>query len=268
MLSNFHIPTVYFQDETGNVQKQINLLFNEQVPAIVIKQFFNQQQCQSVVSKAWEHDFFWLKKPLLGRIGATLAQFHLQEDGEQNYFTVSKQINSVLDWLYAESGSPLEALSNLLSPDYETSVAYDPDFQAHYAAGMVQIQINQGKVHTDKVSIETPHWTIGKIVKTQFSSVLYLQMPDADGALELYNRQWQESDINFAFSPDPRVRKGVEDMLVDGCQKVVYQPKMGDMLILNTSFYHRVRASEGENPRMVGMSFLGMTEEGKILYFM
>lgn len=268
MNTKFVLPKVSYQASRSEVQKAIICLLNEKVPAIIIEDFFDEKDCANIVTKAWQHDFYWFKKPSLGRIGATLAQFHSEENGEEIYFGVSEQINKVRDWLLAESGDPLKVLSQLLFPYWETSIAFDEKIGKSYTAGMIQAQLNQGNVHTDKVSYETAHWSIGQIVEKQFSSVLYLQTPEIGGELELYNRQWREKDISLAFSSDPKIRLGVNESLVNGVEKIVYEPKVGDMLLLNTSFYHRVMLSEGEKHRIGAMSFLGVTKDNKIVYFM
>ncbi|NJK34270.1 MAG: hypothetical protein HC919_04565 [Oscillatoriales cyanobacterium SM2_2_1] len=132
---------------------------------------------------------------------------------------------------------------------------------------MIQAQNKAGKVHVDRVSYESSDWSVADIL-SQFSCVLYLQLPKTGGELEFYQRLWKPKDVDFEFSKDPKVRTGVNEKLVEQCERFKFFPKTGDLLIFNTTYYHRVLESSSEEFRITSLSFLGVNRQNEIVFFM
>ena len=244
----------------------LKLLIDKQVLGVLLPNYLSNNQCDDVLERCNQHDYYWLREGVLGRIGCTIAQFHTEEDGKSLYFGVAPEVNAVREWLFEEF-DPVHFVGSSLDGKLQTAI--DEEFNSEYAKGMVQIQQNAGRVHVDRVQNESSQWGgIIAQVEQQFSVVLYLSTPTQGGGLELYNKSWSPLDDRHSVSGDPRIRLGMRSEVVKGVEKMELTPTKGDLFIFNTHYYHRVLESQGSGMRTTALTFLGQINQSDFLFFM
>ena len=83
------------------------------------------------------------------------------------------------------------------------------------------------------------------------SAILYLQTPHSGGDLTLFDKKWCKDD---EYMRDPEF--GYQSNIVDGATKSSISPVVGNMVILNPKFYHKIESVQGTKHRVsIGFFF-------------
>lgn len=101
-------------------------------------------------------------------------------------------------------------------------------------------------------------------VGDQLSYFITIQAPEGGGELVVYGLEWDDVASKFPaeISPNEMVydRSGVMIHLVELCDKEVYKPGNGDLLIFDGGrYYHRVSHIIGADPRCTLGGFLALS---------
>lgn len=105
-------------------------------------------------------------------------------------------------------------------------------------------------------------------VGDQLSYFVTIQAPQGGGELIVYGLEWEDVASKFPaeLSPNEMVydRSGVMIQLIELCDKEVYKPGNGDLLIFDGGrYYHRISHTEGPDPRCTLGGFLALSRDGQ-----
>lgn len=262
----FNFDIISTKLDSSELENTVGCLLKSELLGLRIPRFYSIEACQEITERCHDHGFFWMESEW-GRIGQTIAQFHSHPDGKKYYFSCSPKVIEVRKWLFGKYKDPVEKVAELLYNFYPCQLAFDREYQQYYAPGVISIQTKGSKLHVDHVQYESSDWSLADI-HVQFSCVLYLQVPEYGGKLELYNRSWRENDIEFEFSQNPKIRTGVDEKIVEGYSRIEFSPEIGDLLLFNTNYYHRILVTEENQSRITSLSFFGINSKNKIDFFM
>jgi hypothetical protein len=264
----FYFDIISTHLDSSNLKNTVKSLLSSELLGLRIPQFYSIDACQEIVECCHKYGFFWME-PEWGRIGQTIAQFHSHPEGKKFYFHSSPKVIQVRQWLFGQYKDPVEKVASILANFCPCQLAFDEEYHQYYSPGVISIQTKGSKLHVDHVKYESYDWSLTDI-SAQFSCVLYLQVPESryGGQLEIYNRCWREEDIKFEFSQNPKIRTGVDEKIIESCSKIEFQPQIGDLLIFNTSYYHRILKTEANQLRITSLSFFGINSKNQILFFM
>lgn len=262
----FNFDILSTQLDSSALKNNVGDLLRSELLGVRIPQFYSVDACDEITKRCHEHGFFWID-PEWGRIGQTIAQFHSHPEGKKYYFSYSPKVIEVRQWLFGRYKDPVEKVAAILSKFHPCKLAFDEEYQQYYAPGVISIQTKGSKLHIDHVQYESYDWSLADIYR-QFSCVLYLQVPEYGGKLEIYNRHWREEDVKFEFSQNPKIRTGVNEKIVEGYSRIEFTPEIGDLLLFNTNYYHRILRNEENQSRITSLSFFGMNSKNQILFFM
>lgn len=261
---NFDIISI--QLDSPKLDNTVECLLKSELLGVRIPQFYSINACHEITKRCHEYGFFWMESEW-GRIGQTIAQFHSHPEGKKYYFSLSPKVIEVRKWLFGKYKDPVEKVAKILYNFSPCQLAFDREYQQYYTPGVISIQTKGSKLHVDHVQYESYDWSLADI-HVQFSCVLYLQVPEYGGKLEIYNRAWREEDLKFEFSPNPKIRIGVDEKIVEGYDRIEFSPEIGDLLLFNTNYYHRILATEGNQSRITSLSFFGVNSKNQIVFFM
>lgn len=108
-------------------------------------------------------------------------------------------------------------------------------------------------VHKDNIAYEGREYDISDIDE-QLSCVLHLQESENGGEPIMYNKLWKKQDeqfrnINFGYS---------SNLISSENYSKISSINMGDLVIINPKYYHRVTELSGNTTRITLGMFLGL----------
>ena len=236
-------------------------LLNGDIPAIIIKEFFDKRTCQTITKKIANQDNERFQNGKLKHIGPFLMSYTTKK---KQYFQQVKKSEETFHKIFTKENNPNEKICKYISrilPKYHVSIAKEQDQK--YSPFVIRIH-DKGKtipIHKDEVRYEGRDYNISQIDK-QLSFILHLQESEKGGKLIIYKKLWHKSDekfrnIDFGYSSD----------LIESSEFVkIPNINSGDLVIINPNHYHEVTKIDGDIPRITVGMFLGIQErERKIV---
>jgi hypothetical protein len=235
-------------------------LLNGKIPAIVVRNFYGQKQCEGIVEKIGNSQKSIFQKKLQ-HIGPFLMSYTTKK---KDYFDNAKQARKTFEDIFSENNQPIVKISKIISrilPGYSTSLARESgnDFSPY----VIRIHGN-GKaipIHKDNVKYEGKEYDFTGI-DNQLSCIVHLQEPQSGGEIVIYDKQWSRNDeklrnIDFGYSQDVVSR-------AEFCK--ISNLSAGDLVMINPNYYHKVTQIEGNVSRITLGMFLGLyKKEQKIV---
>jgi hypothetical protein len=209
--------------------------------------------------------FSWFNTKVDGYIGMGMPFFERSENGRKKYFAEVRRYQQLKKRIFSEYSSPTEKMFDIFKPIFNFSTAVCDKYGEYYT-DVIFAQKSRRNIHVDRVKYEFPEWSVASIVK-QFSSVVYFQVPEIGGALEIFNRHWDNGDKALSKSNKSTSRLELDDNLFQGVESLKYFPKIGDLILFQTGYYHRVLDSFRNKHRISCNSFLGLEESGDVIFF-
>lgn len=223
---------------------QLEDVFENKVGCIVIKNVFTEEFCKELVEEFESLGFEYYLNGTLAKLG--LSQY--EYIGKQvEYFTKSSTHILNKSKGFQESISGLIKLFNLVGFNLEP--VFDPRFQVKMLPGVVRLIQNGVKLHRDYAPYEAIGWKIGSLSQ-QIAYNFYLSKFEG-GTTEIWNRQWQQNDEKSFHIKDDYC---YEMEVVKDYQKIIYEPKIGELAIFNSNNFHLVNPS---SPRYSLGGFIG-----------
>jgi hypothetical protein len=247
---------------TSSINKEcMELLFSDETPAVIIRNFYEKKYCKTVVDRIKEQKFENFQNQKLNHIGPFLMSFITKKN---QYFDEAKLADKTFNRIFYELPLPSERLYKTMSktyPQYSISVASES--QNRFSPFVIRIH-DKGKlipIHKDHVGYEGKEYGISNIDK-QLSCVLHLQESELGGDLIIYQRQWTKKDEKFR-----KIDFGYSSDLISSSEFYkISNLESGDLVLINPNYYHEVTTIEGETPRVTLGMFLGFYEiENKIV---
>lgn len=233
---------------------EINLhsILSDKIPVIVIRNFYDEKSCQNIVKRIKKHSQDNFQNGKLRHIGPFLMSY---ATNKKKYFEDVKEAQRIFEKIFCGIKNPItqiyENISNMF-PNYSISLARE--FQKDHSPVIIRIH-KKGKsipIHKDNVRYEGKEYSLSNI-DYQLSCVLHLQESESGGNLVMYNKQWKKEDEKFR-----NINFGYSSRLVESSEYCKMSDfNTGDLVIINSNYYHKVTKITGNIPRITLGMFLG-----------
>lgn len=241
----------------------IDNLLSGDIPAIIIKNFYNKKDCQLIVERINDQIANDFQNGKLSHIGPFLMAYKTKKE---KYFEDVRTVKTIFEKIFSGMESPLIIIQKMIHAAMpHRSLFLATELQGRdYSPFVIRIH-GKGKlipIHRDNVQYEGIEYSVSQIDK-QLSCVLHLQESECGGELVIYKKQWEVSEekfrnIDFGYSAN------VITSSPEFCR--IFKLEAGDLVIINPNHYHEVKEITGEPPRISLGWFLGfLKNDSKIL---
>ena len=234
-------------------RSDFQLLIQGKIPAIIIKNFYSENQCDEIsqkINSIQKSDFSNTKLEYIG----TFLMAHATKRKE--YFENVKKDKKKRQEIFSTDIEPTVRIFKIfkkLFPEYEVSTA--KELKNEFSPYIIRIH-KKGKlipIHKDNVKYEGREYKLSKI-DSQLSCILHIQESEKGGELIIYDKNWSMEDekfrkIDFGYYP--------EIISESNCCRIS-NLKAGDLAIINPNYFHQVTKIEGESPRISLGMFIGI----------
>lgn len=229
-------------------KNDLELLLRGEIPAIVVKNFYDDEQCQKIIKRIKSSNLSNFQDRKLMHIGPFLMEYSTRK---KEYFESAKKSRKTIHEIFSGIKKPNIRLQEIM----RQTISIANDMQERYSECIIRIH-HKGKeipIHKDNVSYEGNEFNIAKI-NGQLSCVIHIQESKKGGKLVIYDKQWSRKDERFRD-----IDFGYTSSVIEDTNYIKLNDIMnGDAVIINTNFYHRITRIQGNNPRIsVGM-FMGI----------
>ena len=230
----------------------VSSLLSGDIPAMVIRNFYDKKDCQIIVDNIAKHKLSDFQNGKLRHIGPFLMSYATKNE---EYFEAVRKARKIFDSIFYGMEKPTFQIHQILShalPGYSIANA---KFQENYSPFIIRIH-EKGKsvsLHKDDIKYEGKNYAVHN-VDHQLSCILHLQEPEKGGELVIYDQKWKKSDeryrdIDFGYS---------SDLISSSRSCEICNIKSGDLVMINPNYYHEVKKINGEIPRITLGMFLGI----------
>jgi len=231
-------------------------LIQGNIPAIIIKNFYNKNQCDGIsqkINSVQKSDF---NNSKLEHIGSFLMAHATRK---QEYFERVKNDKKKREKIFSNEKEPNVKIFKIfqkLFPEYEVSTAKES--KNEFSPYIIRIH-KKGKsipIHKDNVKYEGKEYELSKI-DNQLSCILHLQESEKGGELIIYDKNWKREDEKFR-----KIEFGYETKIISEsnfCR--ISNLKAGDLTIINPNYFHQVTEIKGKTPRISLGMFIGIFDK-------
>ncbi|WP_141718060.1 2OG-Fe(II)-dependent halogenase WelO5 family protein [Nocardia altamirensis] len=192
--------------------------------------------------------------PVSRRLGRTLYE-HAARGSECEYFTHAMDFDKQRRDVFADGGDVIDDVLTAARAvtGMAAELAEEPGHGKCFA-GVIREVHGLSRLHSDDSREETPGFLVGAVPQ-QLGINVFLQMPEAGGALTVYDREYQLADrsMRSGYGLDPRA--------VAGDSYVGVTPQAGDLILFPARHIHRVDACSGAGRRIMLQAHVGITNE-------
>ncbi len=254
----------YLETLAGDV---ISDLVENKIAALKVKDFYSSNELSNIVQNTMSHGINWYPNFEFkqGRIGLCATEYHSKINGKQAYFILQPENIAVKNRIFGAKLEPTHRLISYLSKKFKTSVAVESDLGEEYFTGLIRAMQHKSTTHFDFAPHQLPGWKVSEI-DSQLSAVLYLQVPDSEGALTVFNRPWDISDEAYNKDELEKGPKGFEDSFLINEESISIQPIAGELVIFNSRNFHQVGEVSSSKMRLSVNTFIGVKNEELLLW--
>jgi hypothetical protein len=259
--------TSAWQEPANDLDEQsLRALIAGQIPAIHIKNFAIKDECGAFCRAIRSHgdQVSDAKTSRMNLIGANFSNY----DGETRtgYFDLVGPSYDALRPILAEAGfDPLARMIERLRAIWpaEVGVAEEPG-HGRYFAGGIKTRVTSGHLHYDFA----PHTAVGFAIAAivdQLGWNLYLDMPKSTGETTTYRRDVPREGGKIGTGPVRALN--LDQAYVDGAEAFTFEPKIGDMAIINTRYPHDITVDNAgpDEWRAQTSSFIGRLPDDRLI---
>lgn len=243
-------PLVVDQSQLNKISLQ-SILSNK-IPAIVIRNFYDEENCQTIAYRIKNHRQSNFQNGKLRHIGPFLMS-HTTD--KKKYFEDAKDAQREFEKIFHGIKNPIMHIYEFISNKFPNhSISLAREFKNDYSPAIIRIH-EKGKsipVHKDNVGYEGKEYALSD-VDHQISCILHLQESESGGNLVMYNKQWKKEDEKFR-----NIDFGYSLRLIGSSETCeISNFSAGDLVIMNPNYYHKVTEITGNTPRITLGMFLG-----------
>lgn len=236
-------------------------LFSGEVPAIILKEFYDKNSCNSIVNKILKITSKCSQKENLKHIGPFLMDY---TTNKREYFIQSKKTEKEFLEIFLEDETPTSKIFSILKmifPYSEINLATESGKK--FSPFVIRIH-EFGKsipIHKDYVGYEGKEYSVSNI-DHQLSCIIHLQESEKGGDLIIYDKKWTKNDeqfrnIDFGYS---------SKVISSKTFSILSNFEPGDLVLINPLQYHEVTKILGPTSRITLGMFLGFSNnERKIV---
>ena len=239
--------------------KDIKKIINGENSSIVIKKFYEKENCEKIIKKICNTNIKNDSKKF-NHIGPFLMNYTTRK---KKYFQNAKKANIVFKKIFSNVENPVNKIKLTMSksfPNYKISETKENKLD--YALCNIRRHV-KGKLvplHKDNVKYEGTEYNISKI-NNQLSCILHLQQTEEGGNLLIYKKQWEKKLEKFR-----EIEFGYKDTLKNGSEVDTIKSKVGDLVILNPNYLHEVSKIQGNSDRITLGIFFGIQNKDKKIF--
>lgn len=242
--------------------RNMNLLIEHKVPALIAKNFIPQDICEVVASRLEQTSFQnydHLNNIPVFQIGLCHNQW--AKDDFSVYFGKKQEALKIVEDIYQGLDiDPVQKVIDMLSLkcNRQVQLFHEPGF-GDYFAGAFRSFKGHGKLHVDHAPshISAP-WAVTSISK-QLTWNIYYSVKHGAGELVIYDtihtpeneKQKTPNDYYFPYS------------VLENTQHIRIKPEVGDLILFNTQNFHEILSDE-QTSRISQTSFIGLKEDGSL----
>ena len=258
----FQWPVISVGKDSLELFALLRSVYNNDIAALAIKNFWSKEKCQRAVEVITEHGFNYYKGvyPPIGRIGITQFEHRADDEEELRYLDKAPSANATRANLFRESGDPVSDVIHLLHRFTDAHIAVESN-KKQYFAGLVR-NIHEALLHLDFAPRDAVGWDISKIL-AQASWNIILQDAESGGQTVVYRHLWNQEDE----SKKVPTSYGYSMELVRDCPEAVITGEVGDFIVFNSRNFHRVLPTQGDRLRLTVSSFIGLTKSDTLLFW-
>ncbi|MDR3478465.1 MAG: hypothetical protein P4M14_10595 [Gammaproteobacteria bacterium] len=243
----------------------LNLLFENKIGAIIVDDFLNTQQAQSLLEDIADqpewceakvpeiHQHLTAKKT--NQLFSSQYMIAADEISEEGYLELCKEYQSV--WLRITNHcgfDPILLLFEYLKNTYHTSFEVAGKNNLTYSPVVARDLSIEVLPHADFGPFDGKEWAIGE-VKKQLAWNIYLTPPGEGGETTVYDYVWDQSDMLDESS------YGIRNF--NQPVKTKFSVKPGMLVLFNSRNFHSIQKST--LPRIAIGGLLGQTEKNTFI---
>lgn len=220
-------------------------------PALVIKNFYDTNSCKIIVDRIKDISYYDYGTGEIKKIGVFLMAYLTRK---YDYFTDAKNSEVTFKTMFDKLEDPRKKIQKLISkffPSRNVSTAHENGNQ--YSNGIIRIHENgdNAPLHRDNANFEAPEFYVANFGH-QLSCILYLQHSESGGELAVYRELWKREDerfreIGFGYS---------KEVISGNIEHILVKPKVGDLIITNPLYYHKILPVTGKLRRVTLSMFM------------
>lgn len=241
--SDTDLPNNYKQQLlTGEISV---LVLRNQVDKSILNQLLNEVKTRHEHVKTSSYN-----NCALTTFGTYLAR-HINEP--KNYFQAYQEIKPSLPPTADKiTGLAYKKLAEILNLE-SLEVAIDPIHQS-YSPYILRIHANgvANPLHNDMI-IRDAKGTGLKVeyLASQLSCIVCIQECDQGGYLKHYDKVWHQDDEVYKIKDG----LGYQQEVVTGHQSCTFKPQVGDIYVINPTYYHEIDQVQGNDRVTLGFFF-------------
>ena len=233
---------------------QIDDLASGKVSYIEIPDVLSKSDCASLCEKILKNYSTMTESGLTTKIGTSLSA-HIYD--KVSYFSNAQKSNQFIYQLFSNTISPIDKIRQILEQIFQKKISTADESGMNYSDCVIRIHKNGDSVHVhrDNCNFEMSEYVVSKY-KNQLSAILYLQSPQNGGELKIYDKQWCKDDESQRHP-----EFGYLTNVVDGVDYTTISPTVGNLVLLNPNFYHKIESVFGTKHRIsIGFFFAESSE--------
>jgi hypothetical protein len=250
----------------GLSRKNLQSLIAGEVPIVLMGGFATVDECAAFFGAILRHAD-QAKDAETARM--TLIGVNFSNYGGENkagYFDLVDPSYEALRPILAEAGfDPLARMVEQLRAIWsaEVDVADESGFGRYFAGG-IKMRTSSGHLHYDFA----PHTADGFVIagiNDQLGWNLYLDMPESTGETTVYRRPVPREGGKVGTGSARALN--LEQAYVDGAEAFTFEPRVGDVAIINTRYPHKI-AVDNAGPdewRAQTSSFIGRLPDDRLI---
>ena len=177
--------------------KDIKKIINGQNSSIIIKNFYEKENCDKIIQKISNTNIENDSKKF-NHIGPFLMNYTTHK---KEYFQNAEKANIIFRKIFSDVENPINKIKLTISksfPDYEISETKED--KQDYASCTIRRHVNGKSIplHKDNVRYEGIEYNVSKI-NNQFSCILHLQETEKGGNLLIYKKQWEKKYMKIDY---------------------------------------------------------------------
>ena len=247
-------------------QQSLRALIAGQIPAILVNGFATLDECRALCRAIRNHGDHAQKAQTsrMNLIGANFSNYAGKT--KAGYFDLVGPSYDALRSLLADVGfNPLERMIDCLRAIWpcDVDVANEPGFGRYFAGG-IKTRASSGHLHYDFAPHTAEGFAIAAI-SDQLGWNLYLDMPKNTGETTTYRREVAREGGKIGSGPVRALN--LEQDYVEGAESFTFQPKIGDVAIINTRYPHDITVDHAgpDEWRAQTSSFIGRLPDDRLI---
>ncbi len=249
--------------ENFEPRKMLPLLSSNQIAAVKVTNFYHPVELAVIDKNIDRQSIAWYvnSENKQGRIGISATEYHSKENGKALYFSRVAEATATLEKIFHGVPDPIQKIIGTFSADYKITIAQEPSMnQAQYFTGLIRAMGAKSTLHFDYAPVQLPGWKVAES-EEQFGLVLYLQMPNAGGELNIYNHPWVSEDEVYNKDILEKGPNGFDPTFLENEKPTRVFPASGDLIIFRTRNFHQIDSIRSSQIRLTFNSFMTLKDD-------